>query len=200
MMMMMTTADELRTARECGVHPSAPGAGLDGADLEGADLEGANLEGANLEGANLRGARLQGANLVVANLRGANLEGAALRDSDLWGANLWGANLRIADLRIADLEGVNLPKGGPACRALGETPSGMAQLVATLDGWTMRVGCWTGTPDDLRTLIAQDDGWPEARGDQIEERRPFLENVLALAEWHMEQHADYIEQLVAKWR
>ena len=161
----MMTADELRTARERGVYPSAPDADLEGADLEGADLRGADLARTDLRGADLRGANLRGANLRAANLRGANL-----------------------------------PRSSPACRALGETPSGLAQLIATPDGWTMRVGCWTGTPDDLRTLIAQDDGWPEARGDQVSERRPFLVNALALADWHMEQHADYIEQLAAKWR
>ena len=110
-----------------------------------------------------------------------------------------GANLRGADLGGANLRGANLPGSSPACRALGETPSGLAQLIATPDGWTMRVDCWTGTPDELRTLIAQDDGWPEARGTQVTERRPFLENALALARWHMDQHSDYIAELAAKW-
>ena len=140
----MSAVDDLRTARERGLRPSA---------------------------------------------RGANLWGANLRGADLWGADLWGA----------DLWGANLPGSSPACRALGETPSGLAQLIATPDGWTMRVDCWTGTPDELRTLIAQDDGWPEARGTQVTERRPFLENALALARWHMDQHSDYIAELAVKW-
>lgn len=165
----MSAVDDLRTARERGLRPSA----------RGADLGGANLWGANLRGAGLGGANLRGANLGGADLRGANLWGA-----DLGAANLWGANL---------------PRSSPACRALGETPSGLAQLIATPDGWTMRVDCWTGTPDELRTLIAQDDGWPEARGTQVTERRPFLENALILADWHMRKHSDYIAELAAKW-
>ena len=175
----MSAVDDLRTARERGLRPSARGA-----DLRGANLGGANLWAADLGGANLGGANLGGANLVAANLWGA----------DLWGANLWAANLRGANLR-----GANLPRSSPACRELGETPSGLAQLIATPDGWTMRVDCWTGTPDELRTLIAQDDGWPEARGTQVTERRPFLENALALARRHMDQHPGYIAELAVKW-
>lgn len=49
------TITALRTARERGERPSAPGANLRGADLRGANLRGANLRDANLCGANLPG-------------------------------------------------------------------------------------------------------------------------------------------------
>lgn len=67
---MSTIIEELRTARERGQRPSAPGVNLRGADLWGANPVGADLAGADLLGANLLGADLLGA--------------------DLWGANLWG--------------------------------------------------------------------------------------------------------------
>ena len=40
-----------------------------------------------------------------------------------------------------------------------------------------------------------------ARGDpeQIPERRPFLQNALALAEWHISQHDGVIDDLAARW-
>ena len=50
--------EELRTARERGVKPSATGANLSRADLTGADLTGANLSYADLTRAELYGANL----------------------------------------------------------------------------------------------------------------------------------------------
>ena len=147
-----------------------------------------SAQGANLRGANLRGANLSGADLWDANLRGA----------DLSGANLWGANLRGADLRGAYLRGANLPTNS-AVRSLGETPSGWTAIYPTPTGWMMRVGCWVGTPANLAALIARDEGWPEATPEQIPERRPFLHNALALAEWHISQHDGVIDDLAARW-
>ena len=140
-----------------------------------------------------QGADLWGANLSDANLRGANLRGA-----DLWGANLWGADLRDADLSGADLWGANLPTNSEV-RSLGETPSGWTAIYPTPTGWMMRVGCWVGTPANLAALIARDEGWPEATPEQIPERRPFLHNALALAEWHISQHDGVIDDLAARW-
>ena len=185
----MSTTDQsnivtaLRSARASGERPSASGADLQGANLQGADLWGANLQGADLWGADLQGANLQGADLQGANLQGANLWGANLQGANLWGADLQGANLHQDSV----------------VRALGETPSGLALIQPTPEGWRMSVGCWRGTPDALRAMISKDQGWPEARGEQIVERRPFLENVLALADWHMGQHPKVIDELVAKW-
>jgi hypothetical protein len=175
--------EELKTARANGTRPQAPRA---------------NLRGANLRGANLRDADLRGANLWDANLRGANLLDADLRDADLRGANLWDADLRGANLQGANLQGANLPQKSTV-RALGETPSGLALIQPTPNGWHMTVGCWRGTPNELRTLIAKDVGWPEAYGEQVAERRPFLLNVLALADWHMARHPDVIAALDTKW-
>ena len=145
-----------------------------------------------------QGADLRGANLSGANLRGADLWDANLRGADLWGANLSGANLSGADLRGAYLRGANLPTNS-AVRSLGETPSGWTAIYPTPTGWMMRVGCWVGTPANLAALIARDEGWPEATPEQIPERRPFLQNALALAEWHISQHDGVIDDLAARW-
>ncbi len=216
--MMTDLVESLRTARARGERPSAPNADLrnanlryadlryadlryadlEGANLEGANLEGANLRGANLEGANLEGANLRGANLRGANLRGADLEGANLEGADLWGANLWGANLWGANLRGANLRGANL-RGQLEMLQVSGLRSGVAVLVPTWEGWKLRVGCWKGTVQGLRELIAQDEGWPEARGDEIARRRPGLELLIGLCELHMADHDGLIDRLAELW-
>ena len=158
------------------------GADLYGADLCGADLYGADLYGANLYGADLRGANLYGANLYGADLRGANLRGAYLCGADLDGANLYGADLCGADLYGADLCGADLDGAnlyganldGAGLLHIDGLPSGSATLIAQSDGWLLKVGCWEGTTDQLRAMIAKDEDWPESTGDQITERRPML--------------------------
>ncbi|CAB0622341.1 pentapeptide repeat-containing protein [Corynebacterium diphtheriae] len=153
-------------------------------DLRGADLYRADLCGAGLWRANLRGA----------NLRDANLRGADLREADLWGADLRGADLRGTYLYNAELsrcyfDGLQIT----------ETPSGQVTLIPTCEGWWMQVGCWSGTPEELKALIAQDEGWPEAQGEEIRRRRPYLEAVLALCEVHMADHTQVIDDLKARW-
>ena len=169
------------------------GANLSGASLYEANLYGVDLTDARLSGADLLGADLYGANLRGANLRWANLLGADLSGADLAGANLAGANLSGADLAGANLRGANLfvARG---LYLLGETPSGLVFLQAHPGRWLMKVGCWDGTPDELRDLIASDDGWPEAEGDEISRRRPYLEAVLAYAEVFMADHSDDIKE------
>lgn len=112
-----------------------------------------------------------------------------LQGANLWGANLWGAGLRGANLLNCDFAGLQIT----------ETPSGQVALIPTCDGWWMQVGCWEGTPEELKALIAQDEGWPEARGEEILRRRPYLEAVLALCEVHMADHTQVIDDLKAKW-
>ena len=118
------------------------------------------------------------------DLCGANLQGA-----DLWGANLRGANLQDANLQDAFWGGLQIT----------ELPSGQLTLIPTTDGWRLQVGCWSGTPDQLRALIAQDNGWLEAEGDEIARRRPYLEAALALCEVHMADHAHIIDDLKKRW-
>ena len=112
-------------------------------------------------------------------------------------ADLRGADLRAADLLAADLSGANLRRVGIV--ALGETPSGWTCIVPTPDGWEMQVGCWQGSPDDLRTLIASDDDWPEARGDEIARRRPYLQAILTHADLIVAEHPTLIAELAEKW-
>ena len=145
---LLTRADVERIVTEA--RGQGARANLSGADLRAADLYGADLYGADLRGANLYGADLRGADLYGADLRGANLYGADLRGADLYGADLRGANLRGARHHLLIVDGL---------------PSGYAVHTSTPDGWWLRVGCWAGTTDQLRTLIATDSDWPEAEGD-----------------------------------
>ena len=156
------------------------------ANLQGADLRYANLWGADLQDANLRGADMRYANLWGANLRGANLRGADLRGADLRGADLRGVDMRGVDMRDAE--------GKPAILVITGLPSGNATLVPWADGWELRVGCWYGTPDSLAELIATDEGWPEATGEECARRRPLLEALIVLCRAWIDAHPDAIEQ------
>ena len=169
--------DQLVGARERGERPVAPKA---------------DLRGVNLRGVNLRDADLYGADLRDANLTGVNLYGADLRDADLTGANLTGVNLR----------GVNLRWTARAARILHleGLPSGETIFMPTPTGWHLTVGCWEGNLEDFKTLIASDEGWPEARGDEVARRRPSLQAVAALCEDHMCRYPDIIEELAEKWQ
>ena len=143
----------------------------------------ADLREADLRGANLYWADLRGANLSWANLRGANLYGADLRGANLYGANLSWARLYGANLREANLRGASVSHPLLSC----DTPSGRLTLVPLHDHWHLRIGCWTGTTDDLRTLIAGDD-WPEAEGAEQDKRRPVLAAIADLVDAHIAYH------------
>ena len=156
------TAADLRTAWIRGLRPEAPGANLSRADLSDANLTDANLTGAYLSGANLTRANLTRAYLRGADLRGANLTCANLRDADLHGANLSGAR------------GVLCVDGLPSGRVL-VVPTGP-------DAHELWIGCWAGTTTELRAMVASDEGWPEARGDECARRRPSLLGVADLVD------------------
>ena len=148
--------------------------------LYGADLHRANLHGADLHRADLYGADLHGADLSGADLRRANLHGADLREADLREADLRRANLHEANLSGAYLHGANLHRAG--ILHIDGLPSGSATLIPEPDGWVLQIGCWRGTITELREMIARDDGWPEAVGAQIVERRPMLAALADMAD------------------
>ena len=187
------------------------GADLRDADLRDADLREANLRGtdlrdADLYGADLRGADLREADLYGVNLRDADLRGADLRDADLRDADLHGVNLRDADLYGVNLTGINLRGANLswAARAarilhLEGLPSGETIFIPTAAGWYLTVGCWEGNLEDFKTLIASDEGWPEARGSEVTRRRPSLQAVAALCEAHMCLYPNIIDELAEKW-
>ena len=137
------------------------------------------------------------ADLRDADLRDADLYGADLTGADLTGADLTGANLYGADLTGADLSGV-----ARAARILhlAGLPSGETILMPTPGGWHLTVGCWEGNLEDFKTLIASDEGWPEARGAEVKRRRPSLQAVAALCEAHMCLYPDIIDALAEKWQ
>ena len=182
----MTRDEVLRIVRE------AQGRG------ERPNLLGANLSEANLRWANLNGANLRWANLIWANLYGANLCGA-----DLCGADLSEADLRGANLSEANLNGANLYGARGEVLAIDGLPSGPVRLIPTLDGWSLRIGCWgdgtaTYGPAALRDLIAGTD-WPEAEGDGQDQRRPGLAAVADLCDAHAAANPDLIADLAKRW-
>ncbi|WP_258933239.1 hypothetical protein [Nesterenkonia pannonica] len=48
-------------------------------------------------------------------------------------------------------------------------------------------------------MIAKDEGWPEAKGNEITRRRPYLEAALALCRVHMADHPSVISDLAERW-
>ena len=63
-------------------------------------------------------------------------------------------------------------------------PSGIVTMFPTTDGWTLTIGCWSGTVDELEAMIAGDD-WPESEGDEQVLRRPGLEALVTLCRAHV---------------
>lgn len=122
--------------------------------------------------------------LGVDTLQGADLRWAYLHRADLTRANLQGADLRQVDLPILALTGLHPYQ---------------ATFIPTPHGWHLRVGCWYGTADQLRELIAKDTGWPEAEGDEIERRRPGLEALADLCDNHAARHQGVVDDLKARW-
>ncbi|CAB0836797.1 pentapeptide repeat-containing protein [Corynebacterium diphtheriae] len=183
--------------------PNLRGANLRFADLCGADLRGANLCGANLRFADLCGADLRGANLRDADFQGADLRFADLRFADLRFADLRFADLRFANLRFAELWGANL-RGANLYNCIWDglqitqPPYGQVILTPTCKGWWMSIGCWDGTPEELKTLISKDEGGIEA-GDENHLPCSYLEAVFALCEAYMKDNAKVIDDLKARW-
>lgn len=156
---------------------------LRNADLAGAELQGADLAAANLAGANLEGADLRYAYLGGADLRDANLRGAFLRGANLQGVSLRGANLRGADGGILQVTGLH------------PYP---AYMVPTAGGWELSIGCWTGSIDALRVMIAGDE-WPEAAPHEQIKRRPILAALADLCDAHATYHAHALACVKEKW-
>lgn len=209
---MTTREDVIRIVEEARAQGIAPdlrnldlrGLDLSRLDLRAADLRGADMRGVNLWNANLKGVNLSGTNMQHANMQQATLSSASILDADLLGADLRNADLRNANLRNANLLGVDM-----RCTALRGTncfilqmdtlPSGVATFYPTPDGWYLQVGCWEGTLDELRDIIAKDDGWPGAVGEEIPRRRPLLEAAIALCEAHVAYYSNVVRELREKW-
>lgn len=131
---------------------------------------------------------------VRPDLRRANLGRADLAGADLTEANLSRANLHEANLAWADL------RNTAGVFALGCTPSGWVDLRPLPEGrWLLTVGCWSGTTDDLRTLIAGDN-WPEAATpEERARRRPILAALADYADAHTAAHHDWLTAVVERW-
>ena len=145
-----------------------------------------------------------GCQLAVAVRHQRHLRGANLRGADLSRANLSRANLFWADLSGADLRGVNL--SGADLRGVRGgilTVDGLhpyrAILVPLTTGWWLTIECWEGGTADLRALIARDEGWPEAEGEEIAIRRPMLAALADLCDAHAAGHAADLAAVQEKW-
>ena len=167
-------AESVAAARAKGHRADLRDVDLSYANLANMDLSTVNLHGANVCGANLLGANLRGAHLAEANLSYTNLHGANLLGANLAGANLRYTTLLNANLDGASLTGANLAGAELTGLKLEGMPSGSLLFLPTREGWYLTIGCWEGTTDDLRELIAGDDGWPGARGAEVAARRPIL--------------------------
>ena len=77
-------------------------------------------------------------------------------------------------------------------------PSGEIILYPTCEGWQMYVGCWSGTPNELRNLISNNDGWPEALPEDIPRRRQYLEAALVMCDLFMADNRAALEAC-EKW-
>lgn len=113
-----------------------------------------------------------------------HLQDAYLRDTNLQDAYLRDADLRGADLRVLTVDGL---------------PSGRVALIPTCDGWDLSVGCWSGSVSDLEKLIATNEGWPEAIGEECDRRRPGLQALVALCRASMDANASIITELTDRW-
>lgn len=201
---------------------------LDGLDLSGLDLTGADLTGARMEETNLAGSILYRADLTGAytiradfnradfrlanltdtymyraNLTDASFAGALLSRTDMYCANMYSANLIGAYLAGADTEGANLAGAYLTGLALEGLPSGPLLFIPTLEGWSLKIGCWEGTTDELREMIAKDTGWPEAQGKAVEVRRPMLEAAANMCDAYATEHPDALKAVKAavdRWK
>ena len=115
------------------------------------------------------------------------------RGATLQGADLRGANLRNANLRNANLRGA---LGG--ILAVTGLPPGDVTLVPTCDGWALRVGDWAGNPDSFRILLAQDDEWIEAQGEETTLRVQMMAALADLCDAYAAAHQDDLAA-VAHW-
>lgn len=153
------------------------------------NLHGLDLSGIDLSNVDLSHADLRNANLICTNLRGADLTGAILRGAILRGAILHGAVLTNADLTGADLRKMIL-----TALFLDGLPSGQLIFIPTPDGWHLTIGCWTGTTDTLREMIAGDN-WPEAMDEEIAERRPMLIGAADMCDAFAVAHPDALNEV-----
>lgn len=189
-------------------HLNMCGADFTGSNLAGADLRFSNMSGSQFVRADLRRARMSGSALRDANFYGADLGGATLRYVDLRGAYLYRADLRNADLRHANLYGVDLYDADLRYAQLtglliDGLPSGHLIFIPTHEGWHLTIGCWEGTTEELREMIAKDEGWPEARGKEISMRRPMLEAMADACEAYAAAHPDALTEARAaadRWK
>ena len=177
-------------AREQGARPDLSGLDLSNLDLSNLDLSCLNLSKSNLSRSNLSLSNMSECDLSDADLSWSNMSGTVLCGSRLRGSNLRWVDLNGADLRWINWDGLLVEGLHPHYRRL---------LVPEPEGWWVLIGCWEGTVEELRDLIAKDEGWPEARGSEILQRRPLLSVFADLCDAYAAMKPGVIEALAERW-
>lgn len=109
------------------------------------------------------------------------------------------SNILGTDLRDVNLRGADLRSCSNGLLTLHGLPSGEVTLIPTCDGWDLRVGYWSESVSDLEKLIATNEGWPKALGEECDRRRPELQALITLCRAHMDANASIITELTARW-
>lgn len=192
-------------ARNKGERPDLSGLNLSDMDLSNMDLSDMDLFNVDLSRSNLSFSDLSFSDLSYTDLRNANLAqsnlyGASLRNAHLLDAKLARAKLTFADLSTAILtntilEDVEITHMRMYGLFLNGLPSGQLVFVPTPEGWSLTIGCWSGTTSTLREMITKNSGWPEARGEEITKRRPMLEAMVAACEAYAAAHPDALSKV-----
>lgn len=146
------------------------------------------------------------ADLCLTDLRYADLRHTDLRYADLVAADLSYADLRYANLCDADFQYADLRFNLLRLFYIDGIHRQPAYFWLTPEGWQTRIGCWSGTTESLRELIAQDGLWPEATDwsdateEQIERHRPLLERFADMCDAYKATFNDELTSLAEYWK
>lgn len=213
----------LRGARFVGTN--LEGVRVDDADLTGATLDNVNATGLRAIRSDFSSSRIEDSNFqsstlpesvfarayvrntrfVFANLSNTNLEASSFIRCNLGSvrlhmATMIGAELTGSDLYMARTSGTMFTSDhGVGIYAQAGLPSGPVYMFPTSEGWELHVGCWYGSVEELEDLIAGDDGWPEAEGEECYRRRPGLQALVASLRAHQELHLEELSSIQRYW-
>ena len=128
------------------------------------------------------GADLRGPTFAGPTFRGQPSRGRPCGPTS-YGADLRGPTSRM-DLCGADLYGASFTGPRPAGCCLNVHPERMGESHPGWQRLTLTIGCWTGTVEALRELIAGED-WPDADEHERLRRRPILSALADLSDAHI---------------
>lgn len=142
---------------------------------------------------NLQDTSLNFLDLGFWNFRGANLEGADFSHSDLRGVDFTGANLYRATFRYNNLAAAS----GGILQITGLMVE-QIHLIPTWKGWSLTIGDWRGTPDDLHESLEKGVSFQNG-GKLYPSDRVLIETILKACELHMARWVGLINELFDRW-